>query len=343
MAGPAVGTDGRAPAAGARPPAARRRRRAVARPLSWPRRCRSAGGRRPSAGQRPPLAWPSRRDACTGPRPPGCRGCPPRSPRRSGRRAGRRRSGGRPRPHWLEPWVERALVHVWTGDDERARQAALVAYRHHERSLHDLLGDTCSPPDPVEAVALEDHVRQASGSIGSCSSSNWRSASAHRSTGRRRGRPPAPPGWLAPTVADRRRGLRRARRDVPRRVGGRGSTAQRRHPRQAAPVGRGAGRGGPDAAVAGGAGPSGPVPPVGASGAPDRVPRAGGRRRVGAGGEPGTERHPRPRLAGVGPGRSGCDRRLWRGPVVGDGIGAVDAAGPRARPGGRRGDAAGRH
>ena len=250
-------------------------------------------------------------------------------------------------PHRAEPWVERALVGLWTGDDERAKEAALVAYRHHERSLHDLLGDTCSPPDPVEAVALEDHVRQASlDRLVQLLQWATRLGAEIDGAGRGPGRPAGAARMARAAVADRRRGLRRARRDVPRRVGGGGSTAQRRHPRQAAPVGGGAGRGGPDAAVAGrrrpdrtGAARRGRLGP-GRTACRGRRRLPAGRARRGA--RARNAIHDRDSLV-WGLAGAGAIARLWCGPVVGDGIGAVDAAGPRARAGGRRGDAAGRH
>lgn len=65
-------------------------------------------------------------------------------------------------PHRAEPWVERALVHLVWGDRSRASDAALAAYRHHERSLSELLDDTLSPPTPADAAVLVDHVRQVS-------------------------------------------------------------------------------------------------------------------------------------------------------------------------------------
>ena len=176
-------------------------------------------------------------------------------------------------PHRAEPWVERALVHVWTGDDERARQAALVAYRHHERSLHDLLGDTCSPPDPVEAVALEDHVRQASLdrlvqllqlAIRLGAQIDGPAAAA----------PPAPPGWLAPPSpigAEASDALAAMSLDESAEEGRRLSGAIHARLRQWAAALAEEGR---MLQSPGGAGPSGPVPPVGAeSGSPGRPGR----------------------------------------------------------------------
>ena len=136
-------------------------------------------------------------------------------------------------PHRAEPWVERALVHVCRGDAERARRRPWP--RTGTRSGRC---PTCSTtPARHQTPPRRRPWRTTSArrpSTGSCSSCSWRSASVPtESTAPAAAAPPAPPG-VGPrrAVADRRRGLRCARRDVPRRVGGGGSPAQRRRPRR---------------------------------------------------------------------------------------------------------------